>query len=1181
MAESPVGSQLSPQDSPQQPLRNSTSLSKPQTIAQARAELEARLAGIHNDLQLTQNIGLLFVKREDDLKKCFEQLEQLKAQEAEQLQKDNDQEAEAEDGELPESFRNRLATLEKDFQDGENGILGLKRLIDAQLPVESSATNDLQTSRPGSILGASVLPSSTLPAQTITRPRRHKVVVPTTTSVDGAAFPLQIQEELLNQVRYWTSQAEMKEKLNQEYDTKINEQERIIDALNKQRRLREESEERQKEDQWNLELQNQELRNQITELQAQLSKATHEIGKLQKSLTSATEQAEQFKDKEEKTSKQLDVVKNKLEQDIATLRKHIAGVQREKAELVTKVEELNDTISVQQQKLSKKATLEAIAAAQELEDKEQENTAAPPVLIVSPPKVGGSEEVASVATVAAAAATPVTEPKVASLARETSFAHQQAIINDLQTKLNKEITEKKELFSTKEELQAEKEELQAEKEELVKMLADREETIETMRLEGVAAFEPDSVSKRSSLAILGGSGSKHPSDLGLPDEIETNDHHDLSMTMSENSSHEFSNGPSSPFPAGGLFAELAQATSQSNTKPHVECKDQEVMTEPIESWIHTVPGLSDILKEATSSQSKSEEASAVEATSEIPVIEALGIPEAATIRGKPGTETVSIEGLKAAEKDVDVIDNTTVGSQSELSVAIDDERRHTCDLSQSLSGATTTTAPPVPELSKELSEERPALGPEDRETRVSFGSAFGGDSNGTNTGRIHSIHVDNKKTDEASAQELADQPIDGLDVKSSNTASSAVAGVTAAAAAAATAAVISKTRTHGDSLSSDESTSSQVESRVQNGAEEKAEADNSIQGPSHQSSEQNGKGAEESHTSRPSTQPVGTIVSVSSRTDYTYQNPSQPNLNSAIHQHHHVITDATGTTIGRHPYRDSPNGSISSMSTDYNIGGHYGNDRTMSVGSSYDVTPTDPTMIQLITQTMIGDYLWKYTRRRMASMMSEKSHRRYVWVHPYTKTLYWSINNPAAEGSREQRAKSAFIMAVFQVTDESPNGHNSDFPNVSLIVQTTNRNIKLKAPTREKHELWFQSISYLLSRPTTPGADLASDNQTWSELQANNNRSASGASPSKTGNGLRNKSSIGRLQSMFGRNSISREGSLSSTSVGSRRAGQSKLPSGIMMTAAATVSNTSNGIENEKNGPTNSVVVATNGVQGS
>ena len=65
--------------------------------------------------------------------------------------------------------------------------------------------------------------------------------MPSTPLINDAAFPVQIQEELLNQVRYWTSQAEMKEKLNQEYDTKITEMERIIDALNKQRRMREES----------------------------------------------------------------------------------------------------------------------------------------------------------------------------------------------------------------------------------------------------------------------------------------------------------------------------------------------------------------------------------------------------------------------------------------------------------------------------------------------------------------------------------------------------------------------------------------------------------------------------------------------------------------------------------------------------------------------------------------------------------------------------------------------------------------------------------------------------------------------------------------------------------------------------------------------------------------------------
>lgn len=79
------------------------------------------------------------------------------------------------------------------------------------------------------------------PIKNGSKPRRHKVNVNSTPSINDPAFPVQIQEELLNQVRYWASQAEMKEKMNQEYDTKLTEMERIIDALQKQRRMREES----------------------------------------------------------------------------------------------------------------------------------------------------------------------------------------------------------------------------------------------------------------------------------------------------------------------------------------------------------------------------------------------------------------------------------------------------------------------------------------------------------------------------------------------------------------------------------------------------------------------------------------------------------------------------------------------------------------------------------------------------------------------------------------------------------------------------------------------------------------------------------------------------------------------------------------------------------------------------
>lgn len=49
----------------------------------------------------------------------------------------------------------------------------------------------------------------------------------------------------------------------------------------------------------------------------------------------------------------------------------------------------------------------------------------------------------------------------------------------------------------------------------------------------------------------------------------------------------------------------------------------------------------------------------------------------------------------------------------------------------------------------------------------------------------------------------------------------------------------------------------------------------------------------------------------------------------------------------------------------------------------------------------------------------------------------------------------ALIMAVFQITDDIPSV-DPNIPNVSLLVQTPSRNLKLTAPTRQKHDLWFQ-----------------------------------------------------------------------------------------------------------------------------
>ena len=136
-------------------------------------------------------------------------------------------------------------------------------------------------------------------------------------------------------------------------------------------------------------------------------------------------------------------------------------------------------------------------------------------------------------------------------------------------------------------------------------------------------------------------------------------------------------------------------------------------------------------------------------------------------------------------------------------------------------------------------------------------------------------------------------------------------------------------------------------------------------------------------------------------------------------------------------------------------------------------TGTDPRMIQAITQTMIGEYLWKYTRKPGRGEMSDKRHRRFFWVHPYTRTLYWSEQDPSTAGRAQLKAKSVAIDTIRVVTDDNP------FPpglhRKSLIIVTPGRDVKFTATTGQRHETWFNALSYLLLRTGAdpPGYDPA------------------------------------------------------------------------------------------------------------
>ena len=128
---------------------------------------------------------------------------------------------------------------------------------------------------------------------------------------------------------------------------------------------------------------------------------------------------------------------------------------------------------------------------------------------------------------------------------------------------------------------------------------------------------------------------------------------------------------------------------------------------------------------------------------------------------------------------------------------------------------------------------------------------------------------------------------------------------------------------------------------------------------------------------------------------------------------------------------------------------------------------TDPRMIQAITQTMIGEFLWKYTRKAGRGEMSSNRHKRWFWVHPYTRTLYWSDQDPHTAGRAQLKAKSVAIEAVRVVVDDNP--MPPGLHRKSLVVMTPGRSVKFTATTSQRHETWFNALSYLLLRTGTDG----------------------------------------------------------------------------------------------------------------
>lgn len=116
-----------------------------------------------------------------------------------------------------------------------------------------------------------------------------------------------------------------------------------------------------------------------------------------------------------------------------------------------------------------------------------------------------------------------------------------------------------------------------------------------------------------------------------------------------------------------------------------------------------------------------------------------------------------------------------------------------------------------------------------------------------------------------------------------------------------------------------------------------------------------------------------------------------------------------------------------------------------------NILATNTNLVPAVTRTMIGDWMIKYMRKRVGTGMSENKHKRFFWVHPYTRTLYWGPKEP---GANADNAKSATIVSFRVVPDgvEPP----------SILIETRTREIKIRCLSILAHRAWIKALHYLV-----------------------------------------------------------------------------------------------------------------------
>ncbi|TKA58762.1 hypothetical protein B0A55_13190, partial [Friedmanniomyces simplex] len=156
-------------------------------------------------------------------------------------------------------------------------------------------------------------------------------------------------------------------------------------------------------------------------------------------------------------------------------------------------------------------------------------------------------------------------------------------------------------------------------------------------------------------------------------------------------------------------------------------------------------------------------------------------------------------------------------------------------------------------------------------------------------------------------------------------------------------------------------------------------------------------------------------------------------------------------------------------------------------------TSEETNLIDAIAATMVGEWMWKYVRKRKSFGIAEDTtndfphesvngavsitghgtrHKRWVWLSPYERTIMWDNKQPTSGSAlMGKKGRKLTIQSVLDVQDNTAlpkGGELSSAFNRSILILTPQRALKFTTISHTRHELWMNALSFLAQSGRLP-----------------------------------------------------------------------------------------------------------------